>query len=103
MDPEALDPLDAKGRDQACQRPFYLRPRAFWVDLAIRFGFHILQEKIEGDSRPGRTWLSLTLQKNASDRPGALDVFASVLGRDAKTTSYKFALIRALADLAVSP
>lgn len=95
-------PLNKDGKDLEFDRTFHLRPRAFWVDLTVRYGYHILSEEIQEDTRPDRKWLSLTVQKKQGTRPGALEVFASVMGKDSKTTTYKFALIRALADLALA-
>lgn len=95
-------PVDERGIDEL-GRYYNLRPRPFWIDLIRRFGLDICSERIVDDpGRPDRSWLQLFCSKPAGRGLLPLDTIASILARDTKTTTYKFALLRALAELAMT-
>ncbi len=86
-------------------RLFCLRPGSAYDFHLSRLGYRLIDsaKHSDGFSRPGISWESLVFRKEAGGqelRP--LEKIESIIRNDVKTTSYKFALLRALAEIAMT-
>ena len=68
-----------------------------------RAGFVLIESRTAEDvlGRPGHTWSILLLRLESAAGGRAIDRIEAVLGRDQKVATYKLALVRALAEIAV--
>jgi len=82
-------------------RLFYLRPVEKYTFLIERLGFRLQESDLQEDSL-GRAvrWAKPVFKKETTNRREPLNIIDSVLREDSKVTSYKFALLRALAEIA---
>lgn len=71
--------------------------------LFERAGFQLIDSWVDADphKRPGHRWTAMVLRLEAGEGARALDRIEGVLSADKKVATYKFALIRALAEIAV--
>ncbi len=94
--------IDPKTNRDKKGRLFYLRPLEKYRFLIERLGFSLLESISEKDSlgREGIIWTTFVYRKEASNRLKPLNIIDSILREDKKTTTYKFALLRALSDTA---
>ena len=100
--PSRRSDTDSSDRD-AHGRLFKTYPSGYLQLLFERLGFALLSEWTNADSlsRDGIAWSSLLFQLKTHGNTRPIDQIVGVLNNDAKTATYKFALFRALADLAV--
>ena len=72
--------------------------------IFARIGFTPIQrwENIDSLGREGFSWVTILLEKSTKNILRPLDKIESVLNRDKKDATYKFALLRALAELAMT-
>ncbi len=84
-------------------RLFIIRPPEFYSLFFERVGFReILADEVsDALGRPGVRW-SIQVFRRESEMLRSLDRIESVLNRDKKTATYKLALMRALADIALT-
>lgn len=95
--PVGEDSRDAKGR------VVYLRPAEQYRFFLERLGLKLTvqYESTDGLGREGITWCTLVFSKGyAESGLQPVETIESVLWDDRKVNTYKFALVRALADLA---
>ena len=87
---------DANGRLFKAYHPGYLRL------IFERLGFSLIDQWLNSDSmnRQGIEWVSLLLQLKSSANTRPIDQIEGVLNHDKKSATYKFALFRALAEIA---
>lgn len=78
-------------------------PERFQI-LFERIGFHQIGRWVDSDGlgRTHRTWTTLLLVLESGDGRRSIDRVESVLNRDRKVATYKLALFRALADIAMT-
>ena len=90
------------GERDANGRLFKTYPSAYLRLIFERLGFNQIDEWVNSDAmtRQGIEWVSLLfkLKSEANTRP--IDQIEGVLNHDKKTATYKFALFRALAEIA---
>ena len=89
---------DSKGRY------FRVRPAEEYIYLAERIGFRLRHSIENRDSlrRGGVSWVSLIFSSTDSDGRRPIEKIESVIREDRKTNTYKFALLRALGEIAVT-
>jgi SAM-dependent methyltransferase len=87
---------DSNGRLFKTYPPAYLRL------IFERLGFSLVDEWSSSDSllRTGIEWITLLFQLKCASNTKPIDQIEGVLNQDKKTATYKFALFRALAELA---
>lgn len=87
---------DANGRLFKTYHPGYLRL------IFERLGFSLIDQWDNSDamSRQGIEWVSLLFQLNTGANTRPIDQIEGVLNHDKKSATYKFALFRALAEIA---
>jgi SAM-dependent methyltransferase len=92
----ATNERDAAGRLFKAYPPGYLRL------IFERLGFGLVGQWTNKDSmcRQGVEWISLLFQLRSSANARAIDQIEGVLNHDKKSATYKFALFRALAEIA---
>ena len=90
------DERDANGR------LFKTYPSAYLRLIFERLGFSLIGEWGNSDAmtRQGIEWVSLLFQLKSEANTRPIDQIEGVLNRDMKTATYKFALFRALAEIA---
>ena len=90
------DDRDANGRLFKNYHPGYLRL------IFERLGFSLIDQWGNSDamSRQGIEWVSLLFQLKSSANTRPIDQIEGVLNHDKKSATYKFALFRALAEIA---
>ena len=83
-------------------RLFIIRPEEKYRFLIERQGFIQLERIIQEDSlsRQGIKWAIHIYRKVKEDSISPISIIDSVLREDSKNTTYKFALLRALSDIA---
>ncbi|KPF60020.1 methyltransferase type 11 [beta proteobacterium AAP51] len=71
--------------------------------LFERLGFHLIGRWDTGDvlQRAGTHWVTMLLELRAGSQLRAVDQIEGILNRDRKVATYKFALFRALAEIAI--
>ncbi len=96
--------IDKKtGRDKN-GRLFNIRPPEEYIFLAERLGFS-LSHRIESEDSLGRTgvrWCTLLFKNQHTDGTRPIEKIESILRSDRKVNSYKFALLRAMGEIAVT-
>ena len=95
-------PLQSESIDQA-GRLFCLRPPEQYSFFLERLGLTRIVSYDEPDSlgRPERTWRVMVFSAGAGSELRPVETIESILWEDRKRNTYKFALVRALAHLAV--
>jgi SAM-dependent methyltransferase len=90
------DERDSNGRLFKTYHPGYLRL------IFERLGFSLIDQWANSDSmnRQGIEWVSLLFQLKSSANTRPIDQIEGVLNHDKKSATYKFALFRALAEIA---
>ncbi len=93
--------IDAATNTDPDGRLFILRPAAQYRFLIERQGLSLTEEFTDEDSldRDGVVWGTQVYKKEAREKRTPLNTIDSVLREDTKTTTYKFALLRALSEL----
>ena len=93
---------DSHDRD-ANGRLFKTYPAGYLQLMFERLGFTLINEWSNADAmaRDGIEWTSLLFQLKTDGNTRPIDQIVGVLNNDAKTATYKFALFRALADIAI--
>jgi SAM-dependent methyltransferase len=88
-------------RDES-DRLFKIRHPEQFIFIAERIGFHLANRWEEPDSlnRDGVAWAVLLFINKGLDKHRPLDQIESILREDTKNTTYKFALLRALGEIA---
>lgn len=83
-------------------RLFYLRHPEVYRYFCSRVGLEevVCQKQGDGLGRPGIVWYHQVFRSSTGTGRRPLEVIDSILRKDSKTTTYKFALLRALAELA---
>ncbi len=94
-----IDPIS--NRDPA-GRLLYIRPAEKYRFLIERLGFSLIETELQDDSlgREGVQWTLQVYRKEKVSRREPLNIIDSILREDSKVTTYKFALLRALAETA---
>ena len=100
-------PVDYPGIDQETMRDhdgrlFIIRPEEKYKFLIERQGFIQLERIVQEDSlsRQGMKWAIHIYRKVKEDSISPINIIDSVLREDSKNTTYKFALLRAISDIA---
>jgi 2-polyprenyl-3-methyl-5-hydroxy-6-metoxy-1,4-benzoquinol methylase len=90
------------GERDANGRLFKTYPSAYLRLIFERLGFSLIGEWGNSDAmtRQGIEWVSLLFQLKSEDNTRPIDQIEGVLNHDMKTATYKFALFRALAEIA---
>ncbi len=90
------DERDAHGRLFKAYQPGYLRL------VFERLGFTLIEQWTNPDSmnRPEIEWICLLFQLKTGENSRPIDQIEGVLNHDKKSATYKFALVRALAEIA---
>ncbi len=90
------------GERDANGRLFKTYPSAYLRLIFERLGFSLINEWGNSDAmtRQGIEWVSLLFQLKSEANTRPIDQIEGVLNHDKKTATYKFALIRALAEIA---
>jgi len=101
--PSARPGLDDWGRDTE-GRLFILHPPDYLQLLLERTGFQLIGrwEDEDGLGREGYKWATLLFELRASESLRPIDQVEGILSRDRKVATYKFALFRALCDIAMT-
>ncbi len=83
-------------------RLFKSYPSAYLRLIFERLGFSLINEWLNSDAmtRQGIVWVSLLFQLKSEANTRPIDQIEGVLNHDKKTATYKFALFRALAEIA---
>ena len=93
--------IDPETNRDANGRLFYIRPEEKYRFLIERLGFCLLESILQDDSLEREaSWATLVFKKETLNRREPLNIIDSVLREDSKVTTYKFALLRALAETA---
>ncbi|RDG29281.1 methyltransferase domain-containing protein [Oceanispirochaeta sp. M1] len=94
--PDINNDRDPKGR------LFRIRPVEEYIFLFERIGFELISQEERSDSlnRDQLSWGELLFQKKNLNGIRAIDKIESFIREDAKVSSYKFALLRALGETA---
>lgn len=102
-------PKEYAGIDPATHRDsqgryFKLRPAEEYRYLAERIGFELTHRLESEDSlgREGTAWVSLIFRSLSGEGRRPIEKIESVIREDRKTNTYKFALLRALGEIAVT-
>jgi SAM-dependent methyltransferase len=101
-------PLSRPGLDQerrdAHGRLFVLYPPDQLHLIFERVGFQQIARWTNDDAlgRPGYTWITLLFQLTTAQSSRPIDQIEGILNRDRKVATYKLALFRALADIAMT-
>ena len=95
-------PLHAASIDQS-GRLFRLRPPQQYTFLLERLGLKqiVSYDESDGLGRPDRLWRVLVYSAGEGSELRPVETIESILWDDSKVTTYKFALVRSLAHLAV--
>jgi hypothetical protein len=90
------------GERDANGRLFKTYPSAYLRLIFERLGFSLINEWGNSDAmtRQGIEWVSLLFQLKSEANTRPIDQIEGVLNHDKKTATYKFALFRALAEIA---
>jgi SAM-dependent methyltransferase len=90
------------GERDANGRLFKTYPSAYLRLIFERLGFSLIDEWGNSDAmtRQGIEWVSLLFQLKSAANTRPIDQIEGVLNHDKKTATYKFALFRALAEIA---
>jgi hypothetical protein len=90
------------GERDAYGRLFKTYPSAYLRLIFERLGFSLINEWGNSDAmtRQGIEWVSLLFQLKSEANTRSIDQIEGVLNHDKKTATYKFALFRALAEIA---
>jgi SAM-dependent methyltransferase len=90
------------GERDANGRLFKTYPSAYLRLIFERLGFSLINEWGNSDAmtREGIEWVSLLFQLKSEANTRPIDQIEGVLNHDKKTATYKFALFRALAEIA---
>jgi SAM-dependent methyltransferase len=90
------------GERDANGRLFKTYPSAYLRLIFERLGFSLIDEWANSDAmtRQGIEWVSLLFQLKSEANTRPIDQIEGVLNHDKKTATYKFALFRALAEIA---
>jgi SAM-dependent methyltransferase len=101
--PESGRDVMPDGRD-VDGRLFSELPYDFLDLLLQRLGFTIIESTTTADElgRQGIMWLQIIARSGRNDSSLPLDKIEAVLNRDRKTATYKLALMRSLADVAMT-
>lgn len=94
-------PEDHAGPTSADPRVYVQRPAAGYVSLFERFGFQeVFRDQREKVGPPGKecTWVTLVFLRSG-ERQRAVSRLRGILEDEHKTATYKFALLRAVADI----
>ncbi|MCK5201370.1 MAG: hypothetical protein KAR21_23610, partial [Spirochaetales bacterium] len=99
--PEKYPGIDPVTNRDGAGRLFYIRPAEKYRFLIERLGFGLIESSLQDDSL-GRDvqWCVQIYRKEKFSRREPLNIIDSVLREDSKVTTYKFALLRALAETA---
>jgi SAM-dependent methyltransferase len=91
-----------EGERDANGRLFKTYPSAYLRLIFERLGFRLINEWGNSDAmtRQGIEWVSLLFQLKSEANTRPIDQIEGVLNHDKKTATYKFALFRALAEIA---
>jgi SAM-dependent methyltransferase len=91
-----------EGERDANGRLFKTYPSAYLRLIFERLGFGLIDEWGNSDAmtRQGIEWVSLLFQLKSAANTRPIDQIEGVLNHDKKTATYKFALFRALAEIA---
>jgi SAM-dependent methyltransferase len=91
-----------EGERDSNGRLFKTYPSAYLRLIFERLGFSLIGEWGNSDAmtRQGIEWVSLLFQLKSEDNTRPIDQIEGVLNHDKKTATYKFALFRALAEIA---
>ena len=91
-----------EGERDANGRLFKTYPSAYLRLIFERLGFSLIGEWCNSDAmtRQGIEWVSLLFQLKSEANTRPIDQIEGVLNHDKKTATYKFALFRALAEIA---
>ena len=91
-----------EGERDANGRLFKTYPSAYLRLIFERLGFSLIDEWSNSDAmtRQGIEWVSLLFQLKSEANTRPIDQIEGVLNHDKKTATYKFALFRALAEIA---
>ena len=94
--------VDPKSDRDSAGRYFKIRPESQYSFLLERHGLKLIETVYQNDSlsREGIRWAVQVFRKGASLNPFPLKILDSILRKDSKNTTYKFALLRSLANLA---
>jgi len=100
--PTAYPGIDPETNRDISGRLFCIRPEEKYKFLIERLGFNLIDNFSTKDSlgRYGTIWSTLVYRKEKHNRRNPLNIIDSILREDKKTTTYKFALLRALSDAA---
>jgi len=95
-------PLVSQERDEK-GRLFILRDKNLYIHLFRRLGCRLVHYVINDDSldRPGIQWVLMIFQKESRDGSSPIRMIDSIIREDKKVTTYKFALLRSIVDLAL--
>ena len=101
--PSAYPGIDSETERDTEGRRFILRPPEQYNFFLSRLGFTLLLRKDAVDSlgREGIVWARLLFRKRKEPALRPIKQIESIIREDTKTTTYKFALLRSLAELAV--
>ncbi len=93
--------IDPVTKRDAAGRLFYIRTEEKYRFLIERLGFDLIESSLQDDSL-GRNaqWCVQVWRKGKFSRQEPLNIIDSILREDSKVTTYKFALLRALAETA---
>ena len=94
-------PLTSRDRDGK-NRLFRIRPAEEYSFLFERIGFQLIEKDERPDSlqREGIRWGEMVFRKKSQSGIRAIDKIESFIREDAKVSTYKFALLRALGETA---